>query len=896
MLARLWSELRYRLNALVRRATVERELDDEIRFHLEREIEKHRRAGVDPGEARRRALADFGNVARIKDDAREARGTMLIDTTVQDLRYTARTLRGKPAFTLGVVMTLGLGIGANAVMFGIVDRLLFRTPAYLSDAAHTHRVYFSWWRNAAKTTARNTQFARYQDVRRWTSAFSAVAAFQTREMTVGRGEHARNMLVTVVSGNYFEFFTARPALGRFLTPDDDRVPNGSPVAVITHAYWQTQYAGRPDTIGTAIQLGDVACTIVGVAPPDFVGLGDEGIPIAFMPVTTHAASIRPGAYTDSYTLSWLELMVRRKPDVSLEAATSDLTNAFTRSWLAQIEAVRNTPPVASAHPTAILAPVQLERGPQASANARVATWVAAFAIIVLLIACANVANLLLSRAIARRREIAVRVALGVGQLRLARQLLCEALVLSLLGAAAGLAIAEWGGGVLRALFFSSAQPTPVLTDARTVVFAAVCAMATAILTGVAPIVQTRRQDVAGTLKSGAYRAQQSRTRAALLLAQTALSVVLLIGAGLFVRSVSAVQGMRLGYDVDSVLYVAREYRTTRLTGLEETALADRLLAAAHEVPGVLGVTPAVTVPFWTNESRQLFVAGIDNVQALGQFLLQAGSPEYFSTTGTRILGGRGFSDDDGANSMPVAVVTETMARVLWPGRDAIGQCFRISTPASPCVTVVGIAEDVHSRLITDEREFMYFVPAAQYADGVPSEMFVRVRGDAADYVDAVRRQLQPLMPGEAFVAVRPLGDLTSPTRRSWQFGATMFVAFGVLALVLASIGLYSMIAYDTAQRTKEIGVRVALGASRGDVLRLVISRGVRVVLIGVALGAVGAVWAGRSIEALLFKVSPRDPLVFATVALVLVAVSLIASALPALRAARLDPTSALRVD
>src|SRR5262249_31581174 len=305
MLSELWSDLRYRMRAVFRRRAMERELDEELRFHVDRETEKHVRAGIDPGEARRRALVDFGGVSRIKDDTRDVRGTLLLDTTLQDLRYAMRGFRARPAFTLGVVLTLGLGIGANAVMFGIVDRLMFRPPPYLADAARAHRVYFTWWRDAAQTTSRNTQFARYRDVARWTQAFSEVAGFQTIRVPVGRGGDTRNLPVSVVTGNYFAFFDAKPLLGRFLTPDGDAAPAGSPVAVITHAYWQSRYTGQRDVVGTSIQLGNVACTIVGVAPPDFVGLGDEGVPIAFMPITAHAFSRRGAGYTNIYTWSWL---------------------------------------------------------------------------------------------------------------------------------------------------------------------------------------------------------------------------------------------------------------------------------------------------------------------------------------------------------------------------------------------------------------------------------------------------------------------------------------------------------------------------------------------------------------------------------------------------------------
>jgi putative ABC transport system permease protein len=897
MLNELWSDLRFRWRAIVRRGRVERELDEELQYHIDRETEKYRRSGIEPDEARRRALLALGGVNRVKDHTRDVRGTVLWDATVQDLRCAVRGLIAKPMFSAGVILTLGLGIGANAVMFGIVDRLLFRTPAYMADVSRVHRVYFSWWRDGSNVVARNTQFARYQDVARLTRSFSHVSAFQTREIAVGRGADTRNMLVNAVSGNYFDFFDARPVIGRFLTPDDDRVPSGSPVTVITYAFWQTNYAADPRVLGTTLQLGNANCAIVGVAPPDFIGLGDEGVPMAFMPITLYASSMRGTNYPPNYAWSWLELMVRRRPDVDVDAASTDLSNAFRQSWIAQVEALPGTPKPDAARPSAILAPVQLERGPQASINARVATWVAGVALIVLLIACTNVANLLLARAIARRREIAVRLALGVSKSRLGRQFLTETLVLSALGCAAGLAVAQWGGGVLRALFFSAAHDASVLGDRRTLFYSMAIALATAVVTGIAPIVQARRQDLTTTLKSGGYQGthRPSRARIALLIVQTALSVVLLIGTGLFVRSVYNVGAMRLGYDVDPVLHIAEDLRTTRLTGLEESALTDRLIRSAREIPGVTGVTPAVTIPFWSNEGRALFVAGIDNVRALGVFLLQTGSPEYFATTGTRILRGRGFTDDDRATSMPVAVVTESMARLLWAGHDALGQCLRIGAMTAPCTSIIGIAEDVRLRSIVDEREFTYFIPVAQY-DGTPTDFFVRVEGNARDYTDAVRRRLQMEMPGEAFVTVRPLSALIAPTRRAWEFGATMFVAFGALALILAGIGLYSVMAYDVAQRAKEVGVRIALGASAPQLVWLIVGQSARIVLYGILIGTAIALIASRSIGALLFNVSPRDPAIFAWVALVLLAVAFAATAVPAVTAATTNPTEALRVE
>jgi putative ABC transport system permease protein len=335
-------------------------------------------------------------------------------------------------------------------------------------------------------------------------------------------------------------------------------------------------------------------------------------------------------------------------------------------------------------------------------------------------------------------------------------------------------------------------------------------------------------------------------------------------------------------------------RGVRLTDAETNALNERLLTAAREVPGVTHATLAASIPFWSNEGRGLWVPGVDSIRTKGRFILQAGSPEYFATTGTRIVRGRAFDATDRAGSPPVVVVSEGMARAIWPRDDALGKCVRIGADTAPCTTVVGVAEEMRIRSLTDQREYAYYIPASQYDNPMSPQLFVRVRGNAADLADEVRRRLQREMPGAAYAITMTLDRLIDPTRRAWKFGATMFVAFGGLALVLAAIGLYSLIAYDVAQRTQELGVRLALGASVSDVVKLVMSSGVRLVLVGVVLGGGLAFWGSKWMEGLMFRQSPRDPLVFGIVALVLLAVALLASSGPALRASRVDPNVALR--
>jgi putative ABC transport system permease protein len=437
----------------------------------------------------------------------------------------------------------------------------------------------------------------------------------------------------------------------------------------------------------------------------------------------------------------------------------------------------------------------------------------------------------------------------------------------------------------------------VITDRRTLGTALVVTLGAAVLTGLVPAIQALRADLSRALAAAGRDtgAHSARTRTSLLLFQAALSMVLLVGAGLFVRSLQNVRAMRLGYDVEPVVFVQGNLRGVRLTPPEALALEQRLVDEARSIPGVTSVTPVVSVPFWSNEGRSLYMQGVDSVRKLGRFLLQAGAPEYFETVGTRILRGRTFDRRDGANAPPVVVVSQGMARVLWPNDDPLGKCIRIGADTAPCTTVIGVAEDMRLRSLTDEREFTYYLPIAQYGDAAGA-LFVRVGGDAAEYTDAVRRRLQRLMPGAAYVTTQPLGTLIDPNMRSWQFGATMFVAFGGLALVLAAIGLYSVVAYAVAQRQQEFGVRIALGASRRDVVRLVVRSGVRVIVAGVLIGAAIAAWGGRWIAPLLFRESPHDPVIYAAGAAVLLGATLAATAVPALAASRVDPNVALRAE
>ena len=878
------------------------EQDEEFAFHVDMETAENVRRGMTPADARRAALLRFGGRERFREETSDARGVAVIDTLARDTRFALRRMRAAPGFTLAIVLTLALGIGANATMFGVVDRLLFRPPPLLKDPETTHRIYTAETSRGKEYINSVGRYVRLEDFKRWTTSFSAFAGHTLRQLAIGTGESAREMNVAAVSHSFFGFFDAPPALGRYFTAAEDTTPAGAPVAVLSHAMWQAQYGERRDVLGAPVQIGSVVYTVIGVAPRGFVALYPDRPPAAYIPITNYGqfqnvCRARARAWFETYNCGWMAVIGRRRPGVTIEQADADLTQAMQRSYAAMREESPSAPSPELSRPRAFAANILPQRGPQPSEVTRVSTWVAGVSVIVLLIACANVANLLLARAIRRRREIAVRLALGVSRGRLLAQLFTESIVLAVLAGGVGLLVAQWGGGVLRTAFLEPSEAPWGVRDTRTILFIIGAALFVGIVTGLAPVAQARDVDLVRDLKAGAREGmgRRSRTRTALLVLQAALSVVLLVGAGLFVRSLSKAESVRLGYDVDPLLVVFLNMRGATLDSAEDVALRERLRATAAAVPGVASATRQTAVPLWSNSSTNLFVAGIDTVERLGNFNYTAVSPDYFKTTGTRILRGRGIGEQDQRESPRVAVVSRNMARVLWPARDAVGQCMRVGADSMPCTTVVGIAENILEQSFTGDSGFYYYMPITQMRPRAGG-LFVRVNGNAADHAEAVRRVLQREMPGAAYVTVTPMDEIVSPVLRSLAMGATMFVAFGVLALIIAAIGLYSVIAYAVAQRTHELGVRLALGARGLDLGTLVIGDAVRVAGVGIAIGVAVALWASRWLAPLLYEVRPHDAPVYVIVSVTLLLVAVAASWIPARRAARTDPNVALRAE
>ena len=897
--------MRETLNRLIdwfRRDRLEQELAEEMRFHREHAERDAVAAGAAPADAKWVARRNFGNATAAAEASRDRWSLPRLDQMQQDVRYALRGLRRSPGFTATAVITLALGIGANVAMFDVVDRLMFRPYPFLSDPSVTHRVYLSASYRGDESWNWGGQYTRYLDIRRFTTSFSELAGFTTTNLAMGEGDAKRERRIGTVSGSFWSFFDARPAAGRFFTPAEDRTPRGAEVAVLDYSFWKSEYGGR-DVIGQRIQLGHIPVTIIGVAPEGFNGAFDTP-PAVYIPITLYAGSVKGedrNTYYNKYYWGWMDIMVRRKPGVSPERATADLTQAWRRSWEAERAQGNLTETLDKSNPKALAGPMKIAAGPGSGLEGKTALWLTGVAALVLLIACANVANLSLARALRRQREIAVRLALGVSRSRLVGQMLIETLLLGLFAAIAGVVVAQWGGAAIRSILVTTPQKTGVAVgDWRMIAAIALIVIATVVFTGVIPALLSGRGDLAPTLRSGGRGGmlQRSRVRGLLLVTQGALSVVLLIGAALFVRSLRNVQHLRLGFGSDQVLLAAASVRG----GDADTATLGRmqreLVARAQVIPGVQSAAFASSIPFRSTSSRSFFVAGIDSVRKLGQFNYQITTPDYFKTFGTRILRGRSFTASDAVGTPLVTVVSESMGKVLWPGKDAIGQCMHIRQEQAPCTTVIGISEDIVQQTdqLTDPKRYQYYLPLLQVQSMASNYVILKMTGDPAEHADAVRKALQTLMPGRAYVTVTPMRDIVGRTQRSWKLGANLFVVFGVLALVVAAIGLYGVLAYNVTQRMHELGVRVALGAQGGDILKLVVGQGARFAVAGVVVGSAIALLAGKWVEPLLFRQSARDPVVYIAVGILMVLVALVASASPAYRASGADPNAALRAE
>jgi len=811
---------------------------------------------------------------------------------MNDLRYALRTLARSPGLSLAAVLTLGLGIGANTAMFGVVDRLFFRRPAHVVDPNRVARLYVTTTMPGYGTNTMSIgTYPRYQDFRDRARSFTAVAAYGSGRLSLGLGAQAEGVRGELVTASLFSLLGVRPELGRFFGADEDSVGHAAHVAVLSREFWQRRFGADPAVLGKTLQLGRNVYTVIGVAPRGFAGI-DLDIPDLWLPITAAAPEVMgPAPFAPGYF--WLSVIARLRAGVAPVQAAAEAT-AIYRGRFVQTGDSTGVVSLGSVHEAL---------GPNVTSDAKLSLWLAATCGLVLLIACANVANLLLARAVQRKREIAVRLALGADRGRLARQLLAESAVLAVLGAVAALLITLWFGPVLSSSLLSESTATGAL-DTRVLLFAAVAVLATAVLAGSAPAYQAGLFDLSPALKTGEREGtfQRSRLRTGLLVGQMALTVVLLTGAGLFVSSLRHVQGLRLGFDADRLIVASVDLQRLGYERAAVNTLYEQMRDRVKGLPGVSGASLAIGSPFGWGFAMSLDVPGLDSlprVQSGGPYLA-AVTADYFRTMGTAVRRGRSFTPTDVLGSQRVAVVNETMARLLWHQENPIGKCLKIGDKTrARCAEVIGVVEDARLNQVTDDIVVQYFIPLAQ-ADSVMGSsvtaLLVRTAGDAEPLVGAVVREIQGTSADLPAPSVDPMPRLFARQVRPWRLGSLLLTLFGALGLLLAAIGLYGVLSYVVSQRTQEMGIRIALGAGRRDVLELVMGQALRVTAWGVVLGVAGALAAGRAIASLLYGVTPHDPLVLSIVIVMLGAVAAVASYLPARRATQVDPMVALRYE
>jgi predicted permease len=866
--------------------SAEGDLDEELRLHLELDAAQHRHAGAaDPQSAARRRL---GNVTTIKEHQRENGLQAWADRRRGDVRYAIRGIRRSPWFTATVVITIALGVGANAAMFAFLDRIFVRTPEGVAKASEVRRLYSR--SHDSRDTSKVLVFGgfnypHYQAIRD-ANRDEAVAAYITDGVTIGGGDSATSGRATWITPNYFAVLGVRTAVGRMFGPDESRIESPAPVAIIAHRFWTRALGKDSSVVGRTIRVSNRPVTVVGIAAEGFAGTDLDAADV-FLPINAFPEPPEEGTPWYKGDGAFMRLLMR-------STASSAETAMLARSSLAY-DHVSIPHYLFDTTSAVVSGPIIEARGPsEPDREVSVGLRIAGVALALLLIACANVATLLLVRATRQRREVAVRLALGASRAHVYAQLWTESAILAAMGCVAALVVAWWGGAALRKLLLPSVAWASGTFDIRIVGATILMSAVVGIVAGVAPVMLARRRSVIDTIKGGARDGVYHRSplRNALLIVQTALSVVLVAGAGLFVRSLGNVRAIQVGYAADSLVYASVFARTSPAQDAEiQTAVRD-LATRLKAEPGVLATTVSSSNPMGGWTAAGLSVPGLDSLPRLSGDnpfpMMNRVAPNYFVTVGMRIVAGRTFVQSDSGHAV---VVNETMARTVWPGREPLGQCIR-PYGEKLCWYVVGVVQDAHRFSIIEDPSMNYFLPAT---DGTSLVLRVDPRRSAA-ITTRMRKEMRAMLPWSDAIQVGRLAGKIDRELRPWRLGASLFVAFGIFAVLVAAIGVYSVIAYAMSQRTREMGIRVALGAQVADVLRLVAGEGLRVVAVGALIGVGVTLALGKLVASMLYGVTPRDPFVIGAAACTLLLVGLVATMLPAWRAARVDPIKALRTE
>lgn len=871
------SKLTRRLRALFKRAELDHELDEELRFHLEREMEENVRQGMSPGEARRAALRSFGGVERAKEECREARGVRLIEDLWQDLFYGARILRKKPGFTLVAVLTLALGIGATTAIFSAVNPILFEPLPY----PHADRIAAILEMSGDGSRNAGT-FGMYRGLVERSRSFDALAVFRPWQPTMTGADQPERFDGQRVSASYFQVLGVSPALGRDFQAPDDHL-NGPRVVILSDALWRRRFNGDRTVVGRQITLDGDLYTVIGVMPNGF-----ENAPAA------SAELWAPLQYDMSLGTAWghhLRTVGRLRPGVSVDQATREI-NALGHAVLDE-----QHPETYGRDVEFIAASLQDEvtRGVKPALLA-----VLGAVILVLLIACVNVTNLLLARGVQRRGEFAMRAALGATRTRLIQQLLTESLLLAIIGGALGLLAAEFWVSALMALGPPELpRASAIRVDGTAFAFALGSATLVGLLVGLIPARHATRSDLHTGAQQSSRRAAGGHqlTRRTLVVAEVALACVLLVSAGLLLRSLERLFAVDPGFDASHLLTMQVQTSGQRFDKETTDRFYARALEAVRRVPGVGAAAFTSQLPLSGDDDEYGAHFEGDDPKAGYNVFRYAVSPGYLETTGIPLRRGRLLDEHDTAGAPPAVLISESLAKRKFPDQDPIGRRVHIGPTDRPWFTIVGLVGDVKQvSLAMSQPDAVYITTTQSWFVDRALSLVVRARGDAAALAPAIRQAIWSADKDQPIVRVATMDDLLAASAAERRFVLILFEAFGVVALALAATGIYGVLSGSVTERTREIGVRLALGASRGQILALVVRQGMTLTGIGVVIGLCGAAAASRALVSLLFGVSQLDPVAYLGVTALLAGLSAIACWVPAWRAARVDPSITLRAE
>ncbi|HEV1995914.1 MAG TPA: ABC transporter permease [Candidatus Acidoferrum sp.] len=875
-----------RLGELFGKERRERELAAELESHLQMHIEDNLRARMSTAEARRQALIKLGGMEQTKENYRDRRGLPFLETLFQDLRYAARMLLKNPGFTVVAVLTLAIGIGANTAIFSLVNGVLLRPLPYREPA----RLTIVWGKDDQGKPG-NVGYATYVDWKAQNKSFEELALYRSWSPVLQTNE-PEQLSGLRVTNNYFRALGVHPQFGRDFRPEED-IPAASHVVILSHGLWQRRFNSDQSIIGRAISLNATTYLVAGVLPADFqslISMDPHGGPVDIWGVLGYDASL-PWACR---TCQHLVAIGRLRPGVAFTQATAEMDTVSSALWKAY--------PKEYSAAGVILTPLREHLVGPVSTTLYILLGAVSF---VLLIACANLANLLLARATHREREMAVRTALGAARGRIVRQLLVENCLLAALGAAAGLLLAYWTPQLLRVL---GAGELPrldeVKVDSHVLLFTLGMALLTGILSGLAPALRLSKTNLHDSLKEGARGTSAGtgrRMRSLLVVSEIALSLTLLVGAGLLLRSLSQVLGVSAGFDSNHVL-------TMRISVLGQRYNDEKnlrqfftsALASIRALPGVQSAAVTSQVPLGGNGDRYGFhVEGKIHVnpeldESAERFCV---SPGYLDAMRIRLLRGRDISESDSSTAQQTLLISETTARSMWPGEDPIGKRVKLGGVDLPWWTVAGVVADVHHDGLDIAPTMQFYVPHAQWPYPDSDMTFtIRTAGPPGTMASAAQQAIHALDPTQPLSRVMPLADYVGLSVQGRRFSSILLAAFAAIALLLSALGIYGVTAYSIAQRTREIGIRMALGAQQKEVFALLLRQSVVLVVFGVALGVATSAALTRFLASMLFDVRPTDPATFVSVVSLLVGIAALACWFPARRAMRVDPMVALRYE